>query len=460
MWSRPLGVQWILAGLREYGTNRKDEAFLEMYRFFCRSKRYGEEMERLSDAAFFTYTDKGIGRTAARALYSPILNGSVTRMEQYAACAYAHFLAYGLELSERPVYELAAADIGNLFHGAIDGYFKRMKEEKRSFSSMSEEDRKRLVRECVAEVTEEYGNTIMKSSARNRYLEKKVLRITDRTVWALTEQLKRGDFEPTGFEVSFSVTDNLRAMRIPLSGDEAIHLRGRIDRIDLCEDGDRLYLKIVDYKTGKTKFNLTDIYHGLQLQLVVYMDAALKIQKQRNPKKEAVPAGIFYYHIDDPVLERQEGMSEEDVEAGILKKLRMNGLVNSSLEVIRHLDKEIEKESDVIPVAMKDGYVQEAKSSVAGGERFSCLSGFVEEKLKTMGEEILEGNTAVSPYKQGNRTACDYCPYHSICGFDLKTSGFAYRKLKSMKAEEIWKQMEEAEPEKEENDGPERKEAR
>ena len=137
---------------------------------------------------------------------------------------------------------------------------------------------------------------------------------------------------------------------------------------------------------------------------------------QKETDKQVVPAGIFYYHIDDPVLERTEGMTQEDVEAGILKKLRMNGLVNSSLDVIRHMDREIVKESDVIPVALKDGLIQEAKSSVAGGERFTHLSDFVYNSLKTMGEEILDGNTSVSPYKQGTRTACDYCPYQSICG--------------------------------------------
>ena len=115
--------------------------------------------------------------------------------------------------------------IRDRFHGSIDLYFKRMKEENRSFREISEEDRKKLVSECVSDVTKDYGNTIMSSSARNQYLERKVRRITDRTVWALTEQLKKGDFEPAGFEVTFSPADNLKAMKIPVSKEEAIHLK-------------------------------------------------------------------------------------------------------------------------------------------------------------------------------------------------------------------------------------------
>ena len=325
-----------------------------------------------------------------------------------------------------------------------------MREEDRSFRTISDEDRARLVGECVADVAAEYGNTIMKSSARNRYLERKVRRIMDRTIWALTEQLKKGDFEPGGFEVTFTPADNLRAMKIPISREEAIHLRGRIDRIDLCEDGDLLYLKIIDYKTGKTKFDLTELYHGLQLQLVVYMDAAVEKVQRERPEKRVIPAGIFYYHIDDPMLDRGEAALDEDNSpdpAGILKKLRMNGLVNGDPAALGHLDHRLDfggggsVDSSVVPVSIKDDAIVMRRSSVAGEERFAALGAFVNQKMRRMGREILDGRVSVSPYKNGMRTACDFCPYHSVCGFDLKTEGYGFRRLDSPGAEEIWERI-------------------
>ena len=425
-------------GLRNYGISREDSEFLELFRHFMMNEEQRESVEKLVDAAFYAYEERGIGKMAAKALYGTVLGGSVTRLEQYASCAYAHFLNYGLELAERQQYELAAMDIGNLFHDSIDLCFKRMKEQGGDWKTIGEEERKALVHGVVTEVTEEYGNTILKSSARNAWLARKVEKITDRTIWALAEQLKKGDFTPVGFEVSFSAADNLKAMKIPLSEAEALHLKGRIDRMDLCEDEEHIYVKIIDYKSGGTSFDLTALYYGLQLQLVVYMDAALEMEERRNPDKTVIPAGIFYYNINDPVIEREGDMSPEAIDRRILKELRMNGLVNSELEVISHLDHEIETESDVIPVAMKNGLIQEAKSSVAGGKRFSALKRYVNEKLKTEGREILDGVVAVNPYKQGNKTACDYCPYHAVCGFDLKTSGFGFRKFKPLKSEEIW----------------------
>ena len=425
----------VISWLQDPENMEQNPMFMELYRYLSGEGKRKEEMLRLAEAAAYSYEESGIGREAAKELYGSILNGSVTRMEGYAACAYAHFLSHGLELRKRREYELDLSDMGNLFHRSIDLFFSEVRNRGMDFRSIGDKERRSLVRTVVDQVAKEYRNTIMKSSARNAYLEKKVERITDRTIRALIYQIQKGDFEPEEFEVDVTT-------RIPLRGSEELHLKGRIDRMDVFEDEDHVYVKIMDYKSGSTSFDLALLYHGLQLQLVVYMDAALKMEQIRKPNKEPVPAGIFYYHIDDPVIERADDDSPEAIEAAVLRKLRMNGLVNSSLHVIKHMDREIEKESDVIPVALKDGLIQDSKSSVAGGDRFAHLSSFVDRSLKTMGCEILDGNTAINPYKQGMRTACDYCPYHSICGFDLKTKGYGFRKFKSMKPEAVWAEIE------------------
>ena len=438
--------QRLSAKLGQYrdGQLEQDEEnaqFLELYRWFASSKDNQETLRRFMDAAFFVYEQQGISHAVAKALYGEILSGSVTRLEQYAACAYSHFLRYGLELLERKRFELASSDIGTLFHESIDLCFRRVKEKQYDWHTMTNETRDMLVEECVAAVTENYGNTILGSSARNRYLAQRVEQITKRTVWALQQQIKKGDFIPAGFEVSFSAADNLSAMKIALSESEALHLRGRIDRMDVCEDGGKVYVKIIDYKSGSTSFDLLALYYGLQLQLVVYMDAVTEMAQHHYPDKEVVPAGILYYNIADPLAEKKGQPDPEKIDAEILKKLRMNGLVNSELEVVRHLDRTIEKESDVIPVVLKDGEVQAGRSSVANRERFARLSQFVHRKLKEAGQEILDGEIGVAPYKNGHRTACDYCPYHAVCGFDRKTSGYEFNRWKNRKTEEIWEEI-------------------
>ena len=230
-------------------------------------------------------------------------------------------------------------------------------------------------------------------------------------------------------------------MLIALSDTEELQLRGRIDRLDLCRDEKKLYVKIIDYKSGSTSFDLAALYYGLQLQLVVYMDAALEMEQRRNPELDVVPAGIFYYNIQDPLVDKKEPMTAEEIEQQILRQLRMNGLVNSELDVIRHMDRDIETQSDVIPVSLKAGLIQESRSSVASSKRFGQLKSYVNQKLQAAGQEILKGGASLAPYKQGTRTACDYCPYHAVCGFDTKTAGYGYRRLKSIKPEEVWEEL-------------------
>lgn len=444
IYSVPEAKSMLIDGLRHFGEqeNPKEETmFLELYRWFFHTEEYRDEVAQLVDAANYVYENHGISQAVAKALYGTILSGSVTRLEQYAACAYGHFLKFGLELMERQRYELAASDVGNLFHNSIDLCFEKMQREGRDWHTISAEERTELVHRCVSEITDNYGNTILSSSSRNAFLAKRVEHITQRTVWALQQQICKGDFTPAGVEVSFSASDNLRAMRIALSEEEELHLRGRIDRMDLCHDEEHVYVKIIDYKSGSTSFDLAALYYGLQLQLVVYMDAVMEMTERNFPEKEIVPAGIFYYNIQDPLIQKEGEQTPEEIEAEILRKLRMNGLVNSELEVIRHMDHSIETESDVIPVVLKGGNLQEAKSSVANRERFSQLRTYVNDRLKQTGQEILAGQIGAEPYKSGIKTACDYCPYHSVCGFDKKTGGFDYRRLKNKKAEEIWEEI-------------------
>ncbi len=432
-------------GLRRFRDGDLDQQaegeFLELFRWFFQSEDYKKEAEKLLEAAFYTYENKGIGHAVANALYGNIVSGSVTRLEQYAACAYGHFLRYGLELLERKRYELAASDIGNLFHDSIDQCFQAVKEQGLDWKTISEEERTQLVHRCVEAVTGAYGASILGSSSRNAYLARRVEQITQRTVWALQQQILKGDFVPAGFEVSFSAADNLNAMKISLSEKEALHLRGRIDRLDLCQDGEQVYVKIIDYKSGSTSFDLLALYYGLQLQLVVYMDAVMEMTKRRFPEQEVVPAGILYYNISDPFASKTGEADPDAIDREILKKLKMNGLINSELEVIRRMDSSIEKESDIIPVVLKDGEVQAGRSSVADRNRFEALRRFVREKLKEAGREILDGEIGAKPYKNGVRTACDYCPYHAVCGFDKKTSGFGFKRWKNKKSEEIWEEI-------------------
>jgi ATP-dependent helicase/nuclease subunit B len=282
------------------------------------------------------------------------------------------------------------------------------------------------------------------ATAENYHMTERMQAIFQRTVWALTQQVRAGHFVPTSFEISFMGLDRLDSLRISLHHEQQMHLLGRIDRLDTCEEENRIYVKVIDYKSGNTKFDLIRIYQGLALQLVVYMEAGMELTKWQNPKKEVLPGGILYYHIDDPVLEAESDktITQQEADEKILMELRPDGLVNRDETIYRSMDEDFEGKSKVIPVELKkSGELSEARSHVASSEEFEVIGTYVRNQIKEQGERIYEGDIAVRPYRDGQESSCRFCPYAFVCGIDGKIPGYQYRTLDTFSRAEVIERM-------------------
>jgi ATP-dependent helicase/nuclease subunit B len=396
-----------------------DPIFEELYSWYLNSPQYRTLIQDLVEASFQRKPEDVISSAVANVLYGEVSPHSATRLERYVACAFAHFLRYGLRLSERAEYEFRAMDMGNIIHQVLEDFALEVRKRGLDWKTLEEEERSEIVDACLEKVSADYGNSILSGSARNRYLIERSRRILKRTVWALQEQLKNGEFTPEGFEVSFG--------------------GGRIDRLDVLEESDKVYVKVIDYKTGNVSFDLVAVYHGLQLQLMIYLDAALEVERRNYPEKQVEPAGIFYYNVKDPMIQTKMEADVEEVQDKILSELKMNGLVQADPEVARKLDQSLSS----IPAALnKDGTFRKT-SSVATREQFARLGHYVQNKIEDIRQSILAGDAQVSPYELDKQDACTYCPYKTVCGYDRKIPGFEHRRLKKLDAAQIWKAIEE-----------------
>ena len=425
-------LPYVAEELRERAQGRAggmtDEEFFSLCRIYWEDSAFRGQMEKLLQAAYEHYEHKPLGAMIARMVYGTVLENSVSRLERYAACAYAHFLQYGLNLKEREVFQLENADLGNIYHEVLEVFSHRLKEHGYTWLDFPKEEGEQLLWEALENCSMQYGETILYSSARYQYMIERMYRILKRTIWALKEQLKSGKFLPEAFEMSFSRVENLDAVNITLSEEEKMKLRGRIDRLDTCEDEDHIYVKVIDYKSGNKKFDLAAVYYGLQLQLIVYMNVAAEMMKKSHPDKEVVPAALLYYHVTDPMIKSEEELSPEQVNDQLLKELRMNGLVNDSEEVIGLLDGSFATKSSIIPVERKSDGSLSARSSVVNRQDYEVISNYVNQKMHQFGTEILQGNIEVNPCEQGNTESCTYCTFREICAFDGKIPGFEKRK--------------------------------
>ena len=355
---------------------------------------------------------------AAKRLYGEEFETSITRMERFAVCAFSHFLTYGLGLREREEYDFQAADLGNVCHRALERFSYKVEREAGDWLKLTEEKRKQYVEESVEEAIADYGNSILYSSSRNAYLIVRMKRMLEKTVWALTKQLAAGDFKPAAYELRFA--------------------NGKIDRVDTCEDGDCVYVKVIDYKTGSKSFDVTALYHGFQLQLMVYMDAALQMEQKKHPEKEILPAGVFYYRIQDPLIDRpKEGEEQES----ILKELKPDGMISLEKEVLEHLDHCMVGESSVIPVKYNKNGSLSKSSKAASAQDFYLMMKYAVNKVEEIRQKILSGDVKVNPYRRGTETSCDYCSYRQICGFDTKMEGYRYREIEAMSVDKVIQAM-------------------
>lgn len=398
-------------------------------------------VEDLLDSTFYCYEDTKISREAARILYGSVIYSSVSRLEKMAACAYAHFLQYGLGLKERDEYSFEAVDMGNVFHKILEIFAGKLAQENYTWIDFPHEEGRKILKNALESYAISYGNTVLFSTARNAYAIEKMERILWRTVRTLQYQLQKGKFLPKNYEISFSALEDLDAVRIVLSENEKMYLQGRIDRLDTYEENNNLYVKVMDYKSGEQQFQLAAFYHGLQLQLVVYLNAAMELQKKQNPNKNVLPAAFVYYHVSDPMVEGKEGITEEEIEQLVKKQLRVSGIVNSEPAVLQGLDKTHEEKSDVIPVEYKkDGSIS-SRSTVMSQEEIETLQKYARKKVEFLGKEIAEGNIAMNPALFKDRDACTFCQFKEVCAFDPRLAGHEKKELEELDSEAVWKEI-------------------
>ena len=371
----------------------------------------------------------------AEPLYGSPISSSVSRVESFYSCPYAHFTAYGLRLEERSQYKLAAPAMGDLFHAAIKWISDEVARLDVSWSSLSNKDCRELAKQAVEQLSPYFVNHILISSHRYRYIQHKLEAIIRQTAFMLSRHAKVTGFRPVALEVGFGTKETIPALDIQLKKGRKMNIRGRIDRIDSTDIHGKPYIRVVDYKSSKQGLDLGEVYHGIALQTFTYLDVALT-HSDRWLGEQAEPAGVLYFHMHNPMLKSTKLMTAEEVEEEMARSFKMNGLVVEDEEVIRAMDSEIDGYSNIIPVRMnKDGSISKSQSRTVSKDDMEIIRRFVRNKHQDAGNGILDGVTSITPYKVKDDTPCQFCSYRSICQFDPSDPEQSYRKLPSLSAD-------------------------
>ncbi|MDO7905469.1 helicase-exonuclease AddAB subunit AddB [Paenibacillus sp. JX-17] len=410
----------------------------DVLNWFAGQPEWRGRLERSLGSLFYQNPGEPLRESTSRQLYGSKLRTSVSRMERFVACPFSHFASHGLRLKERQLYRLQAPDIGQLFHAALSQMAMNLKERNLSWGSLSSEECRQEAEQTVDRLAPQLQGEILLSSKRYGYIYRKLKSIVSRASLILGEHARRGSFEPLGLELDFGPDKPLPPLVFELENGCVMEVVGRIDRVDVAEGEQGLLLRVIDYKSSQKDLKLHEVYYGLALQMLTYLEVLLSSAEDWLGEP-AFPAGTLYFHVHNPLLQAPNGLSKEKAEEELLKRFKMKGLVLADREVVGQMDTSLDKGySSVLPVAVKADGSFYSSASVATREQWDQLLASVRSSIRQIGTRITEGDVEIKPYKIQQETACAFCSYKPVCQFDDTIEGNDYNTWSKPGKQQVW----------------------
>ncbi|OAB30073.1 helicase-exonuclease AddAB subunit AddB [Paenibacillus macquariensis subsp. defensor] len=410
----------------------------EIYNWYLQQAEWREPLSMLLRSLFYVNDTQPLDLGTSRRLYGSKVRTSVSRMEKFVACPFSHFASHGLKLKERQMYRLKAPDIGQLFHSALSDMATQLQNRSVSWGSLTADECRQEASIAVDRLTPLLQGEILLSSKRYAYISRKLKNIVGRASIILGEHARRGNFEPIGLELDFGPGKTLPPLIFPLPNGSVMEVIGRIDRVDMAQGAQGMMLRVIDYKSSQNDLKLHEVYYGLSLQLLTYLDVLLTYSEEWLGAA-AIPAGTLYFHVHDPLLQSANGMNAEQAADELLKRFKMKGLLLSNREVVAQMDTSLDKgHSAILPVAVKSDGTFYSSAAVATSEQWDSLLSSVRSNIVDIGTRITEGDVQIEPYRIQHETACTFCSYKPVCHFDENVEGNHYHIMGKPNKSQVW----------------------
>ncbi|RLQ97249.1 helicase-exonuclease AddAB subunit AddB [Falsibacillus albus] len=409
----------------------------DVYNFYMEHPQWHSKAKHILSSLYFQNKAKPISEAASKELYGEEILASVSRMEMFHGCPFSHFARHGLKLQDREIFRLEAPDIGEMFHGALKWIADEVTRLNLSWSSLSQEQCTMLAKEAVNVLAPKLQHQILLSSNRHHYIKKKLENVISRASIVLSQHAKASGFAPIGLELGFGPKGSLPPFTFTLKNGIKMALQGRIDRIDKSENQQGTFLRVIDYKSSAKSLDYTEVYYGLALQMLTYLDIAITHSKHLVGT-EALPAGVLYFHVHNPVVKANSFMTMEEIEQEIYKSFKMKGLILDDPDIVRLMDRTLESgSSEVISAGLKKDGTLTANSQSASKEDLQYMRKYVRKIYEKTGNDITSGLVDIAPYKLKDRTPCQFCSFKPVCQFDQSMEGNQFRILPQHKQDEI-----------------------
>ena len=407
----------------------------ELWHYFAGNPAYQETLQAMERAG--EMKPGRLSPEAVRALYGKNIPMSASRIHQVKSCHFAYFMQYGLRAKERKAAGFEAPEIGTFIHYLLENVNRDVME-MGGYAAVDSGALRHLVEQYVERYAREEIDGFAEKSARFRYLFSRLRKTAVQIVEDIAAEMRESDFRPLAFELGFGGRDGKLPAITITEGDTTLAVTGKVDRVDGWLHDGKLYLRVVDYKTGKKVFDLVKLRYGLEIQMLLYL-FALQNSGESLFGYPIVPGGVLYHPARDAIIKGSADMTGDEIQAALQKELRRSGMVLSEPTVLQAMEHSALESPCYLPISVKkDGSIS---GYIADAEQLGKLGQYVEKLLHEIAREIGGGNIETDPYQHAQESACDFCPFYAACNLDESRDKRRY--FEKTSPERLWQVIDE-----------------
>lgn len=400
---------------------KKDEKYiLDIYQIIGIYKYLNSNETRYKGIINYIKNDSNLNKKTLNNMYDKKLTTSVSKLESFKCCPFSYYMNYGLKLKPRKIFNITSMDIGSFMHSVLQKFSDYMFKNSISWPGLlvENENTKLWQNQLDKIISDELTQSFLKHGQSVKYniLKQKLISTMKKVVIVIAKSFNQSDFVPYGYEIEFKDGAIFAPIHIKLEQNKDMYLIGKIDRVDVLKLQDKIYTRIVDYKSSSKMLNLDDVKEGLSLQLITYLYAFIQ-NEQNIEKKSVIPAAAVYFNLSDKLLNLDIDQKDQvTIENKIIATLKMKGIFLKNVEILNKMDNKFSTPQSLIDVSTRSVNDQKSKKALEQNEYLKLCSD-IKTTLKDIGDQIMDGVVEINPVKK--KDVCKYCNYSSICRKDI-----------------------------------------
>lgn len=390
--------------------NCKDiEKIYSIYNYIKEDSMYRELLNYKKD-------DSNLNKQTLQTLYNNNFNTSISKIELFKKCPFSYYMKYLLKVEPRPEFEISSLDIGSFMHEVLEKFSKHLFLNNITWHEllMNNSWEGKLYEIIEEKLESNLGNK--KQSLKYGILKEKLINTMKKVIVVIANSFNQSEFVPYGYEIEFKDGKMFAPIKIKLDQETTMNIIGKIDRVDVLKYEEKMYVRVVDYKSSRKDLKLDDIKEGISLQLITYLDSFIDNMNKKENLEKIIPAGMLYFNLSDRLVNLKDYMDDEEkIKDEMVKALRMKGIFLKDFKIIEKMDNKISTDKRLIDIS-KITLNKEHTNRALNEEEYINLFKETRKILKDIGKEIITGIVRIKPNKKTQH--CKFCNYSSICRKD------------------------------------------